>query len=195
MADAESDSDDWEGLLGHAEESQSDDIDGGGAGTGEETEKKATNTGDAYLDGFVIKPATATTEQQQAANAAKTMQIYVDMWQDAPYPALQYDKQDFERMVKNRGAYLEKYATERSKSKKGKKTIRVPKVDPLTAVPKGGRKLKKDYITGVPPEIKTNKSLAAKVANDEDGGPKHLKRGPAGYMPEKLLLKADKSRD
>ena len=68
----------------------------------------------------------------------------------------------------------------------------MPTVNPHTAVPRGGKSLKSDPITGVPSDIKSNKSLAAKVANDADGGPKHLKRGPAGYMPEKLLLKADK---
>jgi len=128
-----------------------------------------------------VKPSKSIHNQQEAALPANIANMKIDMWADAPWSGLLYDKPNFAAMVKLREEFLQKLAKKQGWGW-------VPTVDPDTGVPSRGKKLSipadKDY----PVETNDNDRRQSAVSHDKDAGP-HGKCGvgPAGYIPYELL--------
>jgi len=154
-----------------------------------QSQKMPSFGGDKFLNGLSVKPAQATSAQQEARLQSVMASQNIDMWQDAPYSKLKYDPMSWGLMLKKREKYMKKLAATFGGSEKDMT------VDKITGVPTGGAQVAFNSQDGKIPDVKDGvkwTKIAQKVARDRSGGPKNLKPGPAGYIPYKLLLKQDR---
>jgi len=154
-----------------------------------QSQKMPNFGGDKFLNGLSVKPAQATSAQQEARLQSVMANQCIDMWRDAPYSKLKYDQMSWGMMIKKREKYMKKLA---GKYGKGGADMTVDKV---TGVPTDGAQVAFNHVDGKIPDVKDGvkwTKIAQKVARNRSGGPKNAKHGPAGYIPYKLLLKEDK---
>jgi len=154
------------------------------------TPKMPSFGGDNFLKGLSVKPAQATSMQQEARLASVQAQAYIDLWAAAPYPALKYDKTSFNLMITKREKYLRKVAVQYGPTKSDLTVSRE------TAVPTGGTCLEVNAVNNKPLDLKEGGKwtrIAQRVARDKGSDPQNkLKAGASGYIPQNLLFPADK---